>query len=135
MLARTWARPTFEVHGIAGGFTGAGAKTVIPAKAVAKVSFRLVPNQDPERVLAAVKQWVEDNTPKGIPTDVRVLSAGPAISVNPDHPAIHVAAQAFSEMLGQADRLHSQRRLHPNRRRICQASEDPDGADGVRLTR
>ena len=45
MLARVWARPTFEVHGIAGGFTGAGAKTVIPAKAVAKVSIRLVPTR------------------------------------------------------------------------------------------
>ena len=48
VLTRVWARPTFEVHGIAGGFTGSGAKTVIPAKATAKVSLRLVPNQDPE---------------------------------------------------------------------------------------
>ena len=52
MLERVWARPTFEVHGIAGGFTGAGRKTVIPAKAVAKVSIRLVPRQDPEEVVA-----------------------------------------------------------------------------------
>ncbi len=50
VLARMWARPTFEVHGIAGGFTGAGAKTVIPAKATAKVSMRLVPGQDPRKV-------------------------------------------------------------------------------------
>jgi len=99
VLARVWARPTFEVHGIAGGFTGAGAKTVIPAKAVAKVSMRLVPNQDPKKILAAFERWVRDNTPKGIQTQVRVLSAGPAIVVNPDHPAIHVAAEAFSEML------------------------------------
>ena len=54
VFERTWARPTFEVHGIAGGFTGAGAKTVIPAKAMAKVSIRLVPKQDPEKVVAAV---------------------------------------------------------------------------------
>jgi acetylornithine deacetylase/succinyl-diaminopimelate desuccinylase-like protein len=101
VLARVWARPTFEVHGIAGGFTGAGAKTVIPAKAVAKVSLRLVPKQHPERVLAAVKKWVEENTPKGIQTEVRVLSAGPAISVNPHHPAIDIAAKAFSDMLGK----------------------------------
>jgi acetylornithine deacetylase/succinyl-diaminopimelate desuccinylase-like protein len=101
VLARTWARPTFEVHGIAGGFTGAGSKTVIPAKAVAKVSLRLVPHQDPKKVLEAVKQWVQDQTPKGIQTEVRVLGTGPAISVNPDHPAIDVAAQVFSEMLGQ----------------------------------
>jgi acetylornithine deacetylase/succinyl-diaminopimelate desuccinylase-like protein len=99
VLARIWARPTFEVHGIAGGFTAAGAKTVIPAKAVAKVSMRLVPNQDPKKIVAAFGQWVRDNTPKGIQMQVRVLSAGPAIVVNPDHPAIRVAAEAFSEML------------------------------------
>ena len=56
MLERVWARPTLEVHGIAGGFTGAGAKTVIPAKATAKVSIRLVPNQDPEKIIAAYKK-------------------------------------------------------------------------------
>ncbi len=101
ILARIWARPTFEVHGVSGGFTGAGAKTVIPATAIAKVSVRLVPKQDPERVLAGLKQWVKANTPKGIQTQLRVLSAGPAISVNPNHPAIHAAAKAFSEVLGQ----------------------------------
>jgi acetylornithine deacetylase/succinyl-diaminopimelate desuccinylase-like protein len=101
VLARVWARPTFEVHGIAGGFTAAGAKTVIPAKATAKVSMRLVAKQDPQRVLAAVKGWVNENTPRGIHMKVRVLSAGPAISVNPNHPAIQIAAKAFSEMLGK----------------------------------
>src|SRR5438270_147641 len=99
VFERTWARPTLEVHGIAGGFTGAGAKTVIPAKAVAKVSMRMVPNQNPEKIIAAYKQFVADNTPAGIQTQVRVLSYGPAISVNPDHPAIHVAAQAFRDIL------------------------------------
>jgi acetylornithine deacetylase/succinyl-diaminopimelate desuccinylase-like protein len=101
VLARIWARPTFEVHGIAGGFTGTGAKTVIPARAVAKVSLRLVPNQNPERVIAAVKQWVKDNTPKGIQTEVHLLSAGPAISVNPSDPAIRIAARVFSEEVGK----------------------------------
>jgi acetylornithine deacetylase/succinyl-diaminopimelate desuccinylase-like protein len=101
VLARVWARPTFEVHGIAGGFTGAGSKTVIPAKATAKVSIRLVPKQDPDKVVAALKRWVKDSTPRGIQTSVRVLNAGPAISVNPHHPAIDVAAKAFSEMLGR----------------------------------
>ena len=101
VLARIWARPTFEVHGIAGGFTGTGAKTVIPAKATAKVSLRLVPRQKPEQILASVQKWVKENTPKGIRTEVRVLSAGPAILVNPHHPAMDVAAKAFSEMLGK----------------------------------
>jgi acetylornithine deacetylase/succinyl-diaminopimelate desuccinylase-like protein len=101
VFERTWARPTFEVHGIAGGFTGAGAKTVIPAKATAKVSIRLVPRQDPAKVLKAVEQFVRDNTPKGITCEVRVLSSGPGLMVNPDHPAIRVAAKAFSDIFGK----------------------------------
>jgi acetylornithine deacetylase/succinyl-diaminopimelate desuccinylase-like protein len=101
VFERTWARPTLEVHGIAGGFTAAGAKTVIPAKATAKVSMRMVPNQDPDKVIAAFKKFVKDHTPAGIETQVRVLSAGPAIMVNPDHPAIHCAAQCFRDILGR----------------------------------
>jgi acetylornithine deacetylase/succinyl-diaminopimelate desuccinylase-like protein len=100
-LEKVWARPTLEVHGIGGGFTGAGAKTVIPAKATAKVSFRLVPEQDPEKVVGAFRKWVKANTPRGIQTEVRLLSGGPAVMVNPDHPAIQVAAQAFAEALGK----------------------------------
>jgi acetylornithine deacetylase/succinyl-diaminopimelate desuccinylase-like protein len=101
VFERTWARPTFEVHGIAGGFTGAGAKTVIPASATAKVSIRLVPRQDPQRIVDAFRKWVQSNTPRGIRTEIRVLSANPALMVNPDHPAIRVAAKAFSEILGR----------------------------------
>ena len=101
VFARTWARPTFEVHGIAGGFTGAGSKTVIPARATAKVSMRMVPGQEPEKIVAALKDWVAKNTPKGIQTNVRVLGASPAVSVNPNHPAIDAAAKAFSSMLGK----------------------------------
>src|SRR5262245_34841168 len=71
VLERVWSRPTFEVHGIAGGFTGPGAKTVIPAKATAKVSFRLVPRQDPDKIIAAFRNWVKKNAPAGIQTEVR----------------------------------------------------------------
>ena len=101
VFERCWARPTLEVHGIAGGFTGAGAKTVIPAKAVAKVSIRLVPKQDPDTIVAAVKAFVKANAPKGVGFEVRVLSAGPGLMVNPDHPAIRVAAKAFSDVFGK----------------------------------
>jgi acetylornithine deacetylase/succinyl-diaminopimelate desuccinylase-like protein len=101
VLERVWSRPTFEVHGIAGGFTAAGAKTVIPAKATAKVSIRLVPRQDPDAVVAAFRDWVEKNAPKGIQAEVRVLSAGPGLVVNPNHPAIDVAARAFGEVFGK----------------------------------
>src|SRR5207302_34076 len=58
VLERTWARPTLEVHGMPGGFTAAGAKTVIPAKAAAKVSMRLVPNQDPDDILKRYTNFV-----------------------------------------------------------------------------
>jgi acetylornithine deacetylase/succinyl-diaminopimelate desuccinylase-like protein len=99
VFERTWARPTLEVHGIAGGYTAPGAKTVIPAKATAKVSMRMAPDQDPEKIIAAYRQFVKENTPLGLEMQVRILSAGPAISVNPDHPAIRVAAKAFSDIL------------------------------------
>ena len=101
VLERVWSRPTFEVHGIAGGFTGAGAKTVIPARATAKVSIRLVPRQDPDQVIQAFEEWVRKNTPKGIQTAVRVLSASPGLVVNPEHRAIQVAARAFSDIFGR----------------------------------
>jgi acetylornithine deacetylase/succinyl-diaminopimelate desuccinylase-like protein len=101
VLERVWSRPTFEVHGIAGGFTGAGAKTVIPATATAKVSIRLVPRQNPEKVIAAFRDWVAKHTPKGVHTEVRVLSASPGLVVNPDHPAIRMAAEAFGSVFGK----------------------------------
>ena len=101
VLERVWARPTLEVHGIAGGFTAAGSKTVIPARATAKVSIRLVPKQNPDKVIAAYKKFVKEKTPAGIETEVRILGASPAIVVNPDHPAIHIAAQSFRDILGK----------------------------------
>jgi acetylornithine deacetylase/succinyl-diaminopimelate desuccinylase-like protein len=101
VLERVWSRPTLEVHGIAGGFTAAGAKTVIPAKATAKVSIRVVPRQNPEKVIAAFREFVRRNTPKGIQTEVRVLSASPGLVVNPEHPAIDVAARAFGDVFGK----------------------------------
>lgn len=102
VFERTWARPTFEVHGIGGGFTGTGAKTVIPARAVAKVSIRLVPRQDPDKIVRAVEQFVKENSPRGIQCEVRVLSSSPGLLVNPNHPAIHVAAKAFSDIYGRS---------------------------------
>jgi len=99
VLERIWARPTFEVHGIGGGFTGVGSKTVIPSKATAKVSIRLVPRQEPEKIVAAFRQFVKKHAPRGIKLDVRVLASSPGLVVNPDHPAIQVAARAFSDIL------------------------------------
>jgi acetylornithine deacetylase/succinyl-diaminopimelate desuccinylase-like protein len=101
VLERVWSRPTLEVHGIAGGFTGAGAKTVIPAEATAKVSFRLVPNQDPNKIVSAFRGFLTEHCPAGVAVELNVLSGAPATMVNPDHPAIRVAADAFTDVFGQ----------------------------------
>ncbi len=97
VLYRTWARPTLEVHGMPGGFTADGAKTVIPAKAKAKVSMRLVPNQDPDEVLKKYLAFVKKVTPKGIETKVKIWSKGPAAVVSTDNKYIEAATQALHD--------------------------------------
>src|SRR5260370_2752129 len=95
VLYRTWARPTLEVHGMPGGFTATGAKTVIPAKASAKVSMRLVPNQDPHDILKKYTKFVKKLTPKGIEIKVNVHSKGPACLVDTNNRFIHPATDAM----------------------------------------
>ena len=98
VMYRTWARPTLEVHGMPGGFVAPGAKTVIPAKASAKVSMRLVPNQNPDDILKRYKNYVKKLTPKGIQTNVKVLSKGPACVVGTDNRYIKAATEAMHEV-------------------------------------
>src|ERR1700742_56806 len=76
VLERTWSRPTMDVHGMPGGFVGAGAKTVIPAKATAKISFRLVPDQNPQESFALFKNYVEAQKPEGVQVSVRMIHSG-----------------------------------------------------------
>jgi acetylornithine deacetylase/succinyl-diaminopimelate desuccinylase-like protein len=97
VLYRTWARPTLEVHGMPGGFIAAGAKTVIPAKAAAKVSMRLVPNQDADDILKKYTAYVKKLTPKGIETNIKVHSKGPAAVVGTDNPYIKAATEALHD--------------------------------------
>jgi acetylornithine deacetylase/succinyl-diaminopimelate desuccinylase-like protein len=78
VLERLWSRPTLEVHGFRGGFTGEGAKTVIPAVSTAKISMRLVPDMNPKEIIRWYKSYVKTITPKGIRTAVRILSSAPA---------------------------------------------------------
>ncbi len=98
VLYRTWARPTLEVHGMPGGFVAAGAKTVIPARATAKVSMRLVPNQDPNDILAKYTKYVKKLTPKGIETRITVHSKGPACVVGTDNRFIKAATEALHQV-------------------------------------
>ncbi|MGH9615632.1 MAG: dipeptidase [Acidobacteriaceae bacterium] len=99
VLERLWARPTLEVHGMPGGFIGDGAKTVIPAKAVAKVSLRLVPDMEPRKIFELYKQYVQSICPRGISLDVRLIHSGDAIVIGVDNPYIKAATEALHDVL------------------------------------
>jgi acetylornithine deacetylase/succinyl-diaminopimelate desuccinylase-like protein len=98
VLYRTWARPTLEIHGMPGGFTAPGAKTVIPAKASAKVSMRLVPNQDPDDIVNRYQKHVKKLAPKGIQTSIKILSKGPACVVGTNNKFIKAATEAMHDV-------------------------------------
>jgi acetylornithine deacetylase/succinyl-diaminopimelate desuccinylase-like protein len=97
-LYRLWARPTLEVHGMPGGFTAPGAKTVIPAKASAKVSMRLVPNMDPDDILKKFTKYVKKLTPKGVEVTIKVHSKGPACVVGTDNEYVKASTEAMHEV-------------------------------------
>jgi acetylornithine deacetylase/succinyl-diaminopimelate desuccinylase-like protein len=101
VLERTWARPTLEVHGMPGGFIGAGAKTVIPAKALAKISMRLVPNMTPAKSFAQYKAYVEEITPAGVEVSVRLIHQGDPCLIPVDNPYIQAATKALHEVWGK----------------------------------
>jgi acetylornithine deacetylase/succinyl-diaminopimelate desuccinylase-like protein len=101
VLERTWARPTLDVHGIPGGFTGAGAKTVIPAKAVAKVSMRLVPAMTPAKAFGQFKSYVEKTAPAGVDVDVRLIHSGDPCLIPVDNLYIQAATRALKEVWGK----------------------------------
>jgi len=101
VLQRTWARPTLDVHGIPGGFIGAGAKTVIPAKATAKVSMRLVPGMTPAKTFALYKDYVEKIAPAGVDIEVRLIHSGDPCLVRVDNPYIQAATTALREVWGE----------------------------------
>ena len=101
VLERLWARPTLEIHGMPGGFTGAGAKTVIPARAAAKVSMRLVPAMDPQTTFALYKRFVESICPNGISLDVRLIHSGDPIVIGVDNPYVKAATAAMHEVFGK----------------------------------
>jgi len=101
VLERTWARPTLDVHGMPGGFTGEGAKTVIPAKAAAKVSMRLVPGMTPARAFALYKSYVEQVAPRAVDVTVRLIHSGDPCLVPVDNPYIQAATSALREVWGR----------------------------------
>jgi acetylornithine deacetylase/succinyl-diaminopimelate desuccinylase-like protein len=101
-LERRAARPTLDVNGLWGGFEGEGSKTIIPAHAHAKVSCRLVAAQDPDRIFAAFRDYVEEIAPPGVTTTVQYLGGGLPSLTPMDHPATQAAARALEATFGQA---------------------------------
>ncbi|HET6208721.1 MAG TPA: dipeptidase [Terracidiphilus sp.] len=101
VLERTWARPALDVHGIPGGFTGAGAKTVIPAKATAKVSMRLVPGMTPAKAFQLYKSYVEKIAPAGVDVAVRLIHSGDPCLIPVNNPYIQAATRALHEVWGK----------------------------------
>lgn len=101
-MERQWLRPTLDVNGILCGFTGEGAMTILPARAMAKVSMRLVPNQSPEKIGAAFDQFVAGNLPAGIRAEIKTFSTCAAYVCPLDHPALQRAADAVEAGFGVA---------------------------------
>lgn len=101
LFERVWARPTLEIHGIRGGFTGEGAKTVIPARAVAKISTRLVADQRVDEAIAQFKAAVAAVCPKSVTAEVKVLHSGEPSLTNPDNRFIHASAEAMKQVFGK----------------------------------
>jgi len=95
-LEMIWARPTCEINGMISGYTGAGFKTVLPAQASAKVSFRLVGRQDPHKIRAAFRAFVHDRLPADCGVEFADHGASPASVMATDHPAFDAARRALS---------------------------------------
>ena len=101
MLQRLWSRPTCDINGMISGYTGAGAKTIIPAWARAKLSCRLVPDQDPARILAGIKSFFETRTPPDCRWEITSHGASPAVRVPTDSPYLEAALRALEATFGR----------------------------------
>jgi acetylornithine deacetylase/succinyl-diaminopimelate desuccinylase-like protein len=101
---RRTVRPTMELCGIWGGYQGPGSKTVIPARAAAKLSSRLVPNQDPDRVTATVERYLHQIAPAGVRIEFLTISTGHWVLTPSNHPAVRAAAGVLEEIWGQETR-------------------------------
>jgi acetylornithine deacetylase/succinyl-diaminopimelate desuccinylase-like protein len=99
---RVGARPTLEVNGFVSGFYGVGAKTVLPAKALAKISCRLVANQNPKRIYELIRDYVAQITPPTVRSEVRLLHTGDPAFVDIKTPAIQAAIRAYEQGWGKA---------------------------------
>jgi acetylornithine deacetylase/succinyl-diaminopimelate desuccinylase-like protein len=132
VLERTWARPTLDVHGIPGGFIGAGAKTVIPAKAVAKVSMRLVPGMTPAKAFALYKSYVEEIAPAGVDVEVRLIHSGDPCLIPVDNPYMR-RRRGAARGLGQGHGVYPVGRVDSDCGGLCTAPGIAQRDDGLRI--
>ncbi len=100
-LERLWARPTADINGIWGGYQGPGSKTVIAAEAGAKVSFRLVPGQDPARIAEGFRQFLQRRAPADAKIELEVFSGSPGIEIAPGGPFVKAAQEALADEYGR----------------------------------
>jgi len=100
-LERVWARPTLDLNGIWGGYQGAGAKTVLPGKAGAKLSMRLVPDQEPQHVVAALRAFVETLAPPGVTVELQEMHGARPVLVEPSGPFMEAAYEALEAEWGR----------------------------------
>lgn len=101
-LERRWARPTFDINGLFGGYQQEGAKTVLPARAGAKFSFRLVPNQDPHKIAASLKSMLAELCPPGIKMELEDMHGAPGVRTPLESPYLAAAARAIEKGFGKA---------------------------------
>lgn len=102
-LERTWIRPTAEINGMWGGHTGPGGKTIIPAEAHAKLTFRLVANQDPARIDPLVRRHVEKHAPAGVQVEFKAGEFGAKpYAISARHPAVRASAEVLQAVYGVA---------------------------------
>lgn len=97
-LEQTWARPTLEVNGVFGGFSGEGIKTVLPAEAGAKITCRLVPNQEPEEIVDLLKAHIEKHKPTGVEVTISEFDKGRPYLTPFDHPFIQAAGRSYEKV-------------------------------------
>ena len=117
-LEQLWSRPTCDVNGIVGGYTGEGTKTVLPAEARAKISFRLVGKQSPERVVQSFRSFVASRLPPDVKAEFVSHAGSPAISLPISNEALRRARRALEAEWGKPAALDRLRRLDPDRRRV-----------------
>jgi acetylornithine deacetylase/succinyl-diaminopimelate desuccinylase-like protein len=106
LLERLSARPTYDINGLWGGYTGEGAKTIIPAWAAAKFSTRLVPDQDHREIEQMVVEHLHRIAPPTVRVDVKVIHGGQPAITPLDHPAVQLAARALEAAFGKAPLFH-----------------------------